>query len=358
MKLLRIYAKLPPLLGGMEKHIFNLTKEQIKNNNKVTVFYNDGKAISLNDEKICKNKLHKIKPQFIGVVIFYKLILLKLFFKKKHYDIIHIHGDWSSLIFVKFLKKLVNAKLIVLSLHDQLSPKFTHQKLLPKLLNNVDLIFSTGYDTAEELRKLSSKKVIVQPSGINKIFFQKFDKNFKNDLFTIVTVANLFPKKNIELILEIAQKLQECIFIIVGDGDHRQAIEYIINNKKISNVKLVGFKTPEEVRYYYQNSDCYLLTSFAEGTPTSALEAIACGLPIVSSNAGGLGNIVKEFKNGFVIVDFDKNKFIKKLQFLKSNLKLRQAIFINNIEVAKNYSWIKVSKNITEIMRQKLSEKN
>ena len=171
MKILRNYTKLPPLKGGMENHISHLSKIQLKNNHIIKVFFNDGESISKNDEKVCKLKLHRFRPQFIGMFIFYFLITLKLLFKKQQFDIIHIHGDWSSLLFVKILKKLTNAKIVVLSLHDQLTQKYTHQKLLPKLVQDVDLIFSTGYDTANELEKLSSKKVIVQPSGINEIFF-------------------------------------------------------------------------------------------------------------------------------------------------------------------------------------------
>jgi len=356
MKILRIYITIPPLLGGMEKHIFNLTKIQLKNNHFVKVFYNDGENISNNDKKICNVKLHKIKPQFIGMILFHSFISLKLFFKKEHFDIIHIHGDWSSLLFVRILKKLTNAKIVVLSLHDQLTPKYTHQKLLPKLVQDVDLIFSTGYDTANELEKLSGKKVIVQPSGINEIFFEEFDKIFKNDIFTIVTVANLFPKKNIELIIDIAKELKDFRFIIVGDGTHRNILEAKIQQENISNVDLVGFKTPDEVKKYYQNSDVYLLTSFAEGTPTSALEAMACGLPIVSSNAGGLGNIVKENINGFIIDTFNKNKFIEKINLLENKITLRKAIFENNVLLAQNYKWDKVASNITQIMEQKLNE--
>ena len=201
MKILRIYTKLPPLKGGMEKHIYNLTKLQIRDNHFVKVFFNDGEEISQNDEKICKLKLHRLKPQIIGFFIFYFLIVFKLLLKKQKFDIIHIHGDWSSLLFVKILKKLTNVKIVTLSLHDQLTSKYNHQKLLPKLVQDVDLIFSTGYDTANELEKLSGKKVIVQPSGINEIFFQEFEKSFESKSFTVITVANLFPKKNIEFVL-------------------------------------------------------------------------------------------------------------------------------------------------------------
>jgi glycosyltransferase involved in cell wall biosynthesis len=229
---------------------------------------------------------------------------------------------------------------------------------LPKLVQDVDLIFSTGYDTANELEKLSGKKVIVQPSGINEIFFQEFEKSFESKSFTVITVANLFPKKNIEFVLKIAQELKECRFVVVGEGTHREVLENIIQENKITNVELVGFKTPEQVREYYQKSDCYLLTSFAEGTPTSALEAMACGLPILSSNAGGLGNIVKEKENGFIIDNFDKNKYIEKINFLKNNRNLIERIFKNNRCLSQNYKWINVAENITRNIEKVLNEKN
>ena len=50
MKILRIYTKLPPLKGGMEKHIYSLTKLQIENQHFVKIFFNDGEKVSPNDE--------------------------------------------------------------------------------------------------------------------------------------------------------------------------------------------------------------------------------------------------------------------------------------------------------------------
>jgi glycosyltransferase involved in cell wall biosynthesis len=137
-----------------------------------------------------------------------------------------------------------------------------------------------------------------------------------------------------------------------------KVLEKAVEENKITNVELVGFKTPEQVREYYQKSDCYLLTSFAEGTPTSALEAMACGLPILSSNAGGLGNIVKEKENGFIIDNFDKNKYIEKINFLKNDRNLREKIFENNRCLAQNYKWNNVAENITKNMEKVLNEKN
>lgn len=357
MKILRLYYLLPPKVGGMERHIYNLSKTQNENNS-VKIIFNHGEKVNNEDVRVLPFiKLFKIRPLAIGIVLFYVAVISELLFKKQNFDIIHIHGDWSSLLFIKLMKKMTNATCIVFSIHDQLTNKYTHQTLLPKLVQDVDLIFSTGYDTATELEVLSGKKITVQPSGVNDFFYQEFKKTYGYDKFTIVTVANLFLKKNIKLVLEIAQELQEYRFIIVGDGAHRDILENIIKSKGVSNVELVGFKNTLEVREYYQKSDCYLLTSFAEGTPTSALEAMACGLPIVSSNAGGLSNIVKENENGFIINNFDKNSYIEKINFIKDNTNLRKEMFEANILLSKNYTWGNVVKNITKKMEETLHAK-
>ena len=357
MRILRLYPQLPPIKGGMEKHIYELSKYQINHNNHIVNMHNSGEEIDSNSQKVFSFfELRRIQKTTIEITVYYIFVVLKLFLKKQRFEVVHIHGDWSSLLFYKLIKKLTSAKVVVLSIHDQLSSSFTHQKLLPRLVQDIDLIFSTGYDTANELEKLSGKKAIVQPSGINEIFFEKFDKSFGNEIFTIITVANLFPKKNIELVLDIAKEMKECRFIVVGDGTHRKVLEDKIKNENILNVELLGFKSTKEVRDYYQQSDCYLLTSFAEGTPTSALESMACGLPIVSSNAGGLGNIVEEHENGFIIDDFDKARYVEKIKLLRSNVDLRKKIFEKNILLAQKYKWENVASNITSLTQRKLNE--
>ena len=358
MRILRLYYLLPPKVGGMEKHIYELSLFQKKTYQTIVIF-NYGNKIDNTDIQLFKPiKLYKIRPLFIGITIFYIGVIIKLFFTNIKFDVIHIHGDWSSLLFTKMIKKLTSAKIVVFSMHGQLKNDFTHKTILPQLVKKIDLIFSTGYETAQELERRSGEKVFVQPSGIKEVFFENFERRWDHDDFTVITVANLFPKKNIELVLEIAKELKEYKFWIIGDGNQRNKLEQTIKEQDIKNVDLLGFTTPDKVKAYYQKSDCFLLTSFAEGTPTSALEAMACGLPIVSSNAGGIDHIIQDYKNGFIIHDFDKIQYINKLQLLKSDIELRKIICKNNALLATNYKWSKVAKTITKRTKECLNGKS
>jgi len=346
MRILRLYTRLPPLPGGMENHIAQLTTEQIKLGHEVSIYFNQGSCVTSNDIQITKLPLFKIKPQFIGLLIFHFLVLIRVLMNRDKFDIVHIHGDWSSLVFSKLIKMLVRADKVIITIHDQISNKLLQQKALAVGLRFVDIIFTTGYETANQLEKLTSKKIIVQPSGVNKIFFSDLNRNFENENFTVVTVANLLPKKNIELILEIAKALKEFRFILVGDGNHRKVLENIIQRNNIDNVELVGFKSAEIVRKYYYESDCYLLTSLSEGTPTSILEAMACGLPIVSSTAGGVKSILG--KHNCVVELSNNHQFIDCLSKFSVNLKLRRDVSEKNRMQSKKYAWKNVAKNIDQ----------
>ena len=200
--------------------------------------------------------------------------------------------------------------------------------------------------------------MIVQPSGVNDLFFKEHARPVSSDSFQVVTVANLYPKKNLDLVLEIAKELKEINFKIVGEGPEQEKLHKKIIQEGIDNVRLLGFKNSAELKKIYDQSDCYLLTSLAEGTPTSALEAMACGLPIISSNAGGINQIIKEFENGFIVENYDIGDFITRIKLLKSDVQLRMKIYENNLRLSHNFSWEKVAKMITNKTIECLNDKN
>ena len=76
------------------------------------------------------------------------------------------------------IKKIIGSEKLIMSIHDELSENFLSKKALSVLLNQVDIIFATGHGLASQLKKLTSKKVIVQPSGIRNIFFEQQPRSF------------------------------------------------------------------------------------------------------------------------------------------------------------------------------------
>jgi len=344
MKILRLYTRLPPLKGGMENHIAQLSKEQTKLGHDVTIYFNKGTKVTSKDVQITKFPLYKLKPQFLGIASFHFLTLLRLIANQEKFDIVHIHGDWSSLIFAKFIKKIVGSKKLIMSIHDELSENFLPKKALSVLLKKVDVIFATGHGLASQLKKLTSKEVIVQPSGIQNIYFEQHPRSFNKKYLQVIIVANLVKKKNLDLVIDIAKDLKLLNFILVGDGPEKEYLLNRVQYEDITNVEILGYKNSSELRLLYYESDIFMLTSIKEGTPTAMLEAMACGLPIVTSGAGGVESILGS--HNYITTKNDKKHFIDCITELLKETNLMQDISNYNISIAKSYTWVNVAKQI------------
>jgi glycosyltransferase involved in cell wall biosynthesis len=328
----------------MENHIAQLSKEQTKLGHDVTIYFNKGTKVTSKDVQITKFPLYKLKPQFLGIASFHFLTLLRLIANQEKFDIVHIHGDWSSLIFAKFIKKIVGSKKLIMSIHDELSENFLPKKALSVLLKKVDVIFATGHGLASQLKKLTSKKVIVQPSGIRNIFFEQQPRSFNKKSLQVIIVANLVKKKNLDLVIDIAKDLKLLNFILVGDGPEKEYLLNRVQYEDITNVEILGYKNSSELRLLYYESDIFMLTSLKEGTPTAMLEAMACGLPIVTSGAGGVESILGS--HNYITTKNDKKHFIDCITELLKETNLMQDISNYNISIAKSYTWVNVAKQI------------
>ena len=304
------------------------------------------------DVQVTQLSIYKLKPQFLGFFLFYFLIFIKLVVNQKKFELVHIHGDWSSLVFSKLIKKVVGAETVIMTIHDQLSNKLWHKKALSNLLESVDYIFSTGFETANQLNKLTNKKVIVQSSGIQKIFLDEQARVFNKSTFQVITVANLVKKKNLGLVLDIAKDLPLVKFLVVGEGPEKNYLLDRVKNEKLSNIQILGYKNSIELYSLYYQSDLFLLTSIKEGTPTAMLEAMACGLPIVASEAGGVKRILGSHN---YIADINDNKqFINCISTLLGDTELMQSISAKNIAQSKSFSWEHVAQKIDNLILDKV----
>lgn len=349
MRILRIYNRYPPMPGGMEKHIFYLTQEQRKNHY-VKVIFNEGEAQSEFDVKIGSFPYGRIKPAFVGVFLFYFNVLFEILKKREKFDVIHIHGDWSSLVFAKVVKKITNAKVVLFSIHDKLRTKKLYNKLMSHFLKNVGHVLSTGYEAGSQIRSLmKDKEVTVQPSGVSQIFFEVPEGREMQKEIDIVTVANINPKKNIEFVVDLAKNNKEFSFVVIGFGPLYSSIKDKIQKLGLDNIKMLGAMSAVEIRGILDKSSCFLLTSFEEGTPTAILEAMVRGLPIVTSDAGGIQNIIKNNENGFVLNRFSVEDYSEKLRMILKDKDLYNNMRKNNMAVSENFGWNKVAERITKI---------
>ncbi len=163
-----------------------------------------------------------------------------------------------------------------------------------------------------DFEKFPKEKVTVVRNGIDTDRFAP-DPNHRDSVRNelglypntplVGIVAALRPEKNHSLFVEVAartiEKIRDARFLIIGDGPERASIEEVIAAEGLQKkVILLGSRsdTPRLVAAL----DVFLLTSHNEANPVSILEALACGVPVVSSNVGSIAETVVNGDTGYL----------------------------------------------------------
>lgn len=174
------------------------------------------------------------------------------------------------------------------------------------------------------------------PDQKRKLFREKYV--LKDDEIVISIIGRLVPVKNHELFLEslkiVSEKTSRKLrALIIGDGESRSAIESKASELGIKygsgekNESFLIFTSwIKEIDVALAGSDIIVLTSFNEGTPVSLIEAQAAGKPIVSTNVGGIENVVIPGTTAFLAENNDPLKFAELVLRLTENDQLRNTM--------------------------------
>lgn len=348
MKILRIYRRLPPNPGGMENHIKQLTEEQFRLGHEVQVAFQSGVPINVKDIKLFDLDF---KPRAICILFFYFRIFLKLIFMKNStkYDVIHIHGDWLDFLIGSVFTRRFSHKMCA-SIHDGLKKNRLSDFIYYRVLARYDHIFCTGKLDSNYLNSLGVKNVTWQHSGIDSIEEGKINSYKTKHLrpYDVITICSITKVKNVELTVEIASRMPHLEFLILGDGPEMKSIKKMIKARSLRNITLLGNCEKQEVYSYLKDARVYLLTSYNEGTPTSMLEALYFGVPVVVSNSNDYSLIVDKSYKGRIVNDFEPESFVCSIDDVLSSTDSAKRDKISN--ESSKITWNHVAKNITNKM--------
>lgn len=121
--------------------------------------------------------------------------------------------------------------------------------------------------------------------------------------FTIVTTGRLCDVKNHILLIEafylFHKEVRSAKLIVIGDGELKSELEKEVAQKKLTE-SVIFTGNQSDVAHFLNAASLYCCTSKVEGLPISVLEAMACGLPVISTPAGGVVDIVRDGTNGMI----------------------------------------------------------
>lgn len=176
-----------------------------------------------------------------------------------------------------------------------------------------------------------AKAWVIRPA-VDPNFFSPAPAGQRADsTFRVVTTGALIWRKGYEYALLAVRWLVDqgipVHFEIIGDGPEHQRVLYTIDDLDLRDyVQLLGRLTPEQVRDRLQQANAFLLSSLSEGISNAVLEAMACGLPVVTTDCGGMREAVTDGVEGFVVPVRDPAAMAEALRKLALNPELREAM--------------------------------
>lgn len=288
---------------------------------------------------------------------------LKKVFKEEHIDVVHIILPMSGAIVAIKAARALNIKIVAHS-HSQPENLFMDMpKIIQPTLNNLwNKYLAWTYDKAESLiypselarsllDKLSKKNQssFVVSNGINLAEFQpmeigNFHKRFNvpDDKIKLLFVGRLFPEKSVDTLIKaiphIVKENKDVHLMIVGAGHQRPKLEKLVNDLSIDkHVTFLGLISEQDKVLAYNASDIFILPSLAELEGMVILEAMACGKPIVVSDAEMSASRFFVNENGFLFKIRDHTHLAHQVLKLIKNPDLRKKMGEQSLKTIKNY---------------------
>ena len=154
---------------------------------------------------------------------------------------------------------------------------------------------------------------------------------------------NFEPLYNVACILRafqiIQQRWPDAKLILAGDGSQRRELEALSQELKLRNVQFVGRVAPSQMTALYDSADVYLNSPDIDNMPGSIIEAFACGLPVVTTDAGGIPYIVENGRSGLVVRCGDYRELAENALSLLEDRLLAQRLTAAGQHECDKYNW-------------------
>ena len=137
----------------------------------------------------------------------------------------------------------------------------------------------------------------------------------------------------------IQEKIPEASLTIAGDGSQRSSLEALAKDLKLQNTKFIGQVDPGAIADIYDAADIFLNGSEIDNQPLSILEAYSCGLPIVTTDAGGIPDIVQDGRTGMVVARGDYSGMAERAMALLNDPSLAKQLVDQGRRECLKYSW-------------------
>jgi len=353
-----IVGPLPPPFGGIATYLENLLKSELIKNKFKLFSFNTSIPERIRHSRRTRLRSYEAWKE-VGIISFLKTVTYVIFsffrftvvLLNRQISIVHIHTGsfwefWKNsgfLVIAKILKRKV-----IFHIHGAIEKFYLYEArifgrfLIRKVLNLSDKIVVLSDGLKRFVSTLTNTPVISVYNGIdiepfNQIVRREGSAGEKK--LIILSLAPLSKDKGVDdtilAIPRVANQINNVHFIFAGRGEIEKYRDLVRENGVEEFCSFLGVITEDEKRELFKKATIFLLPSYAEGQPIAILEAMAAGLPVISTAVGSIPEVIKDGENGFLIEPGDYRELAEKIILLVADGKFRERIGKKNYEIVR-----------------------
>ena len=218
-------------------------------------------------------------------------------------------------------------------------------------------------DAMVRLYGADARRISLVPCGVDLSLFRPLDQQEVRERLGLngekvfLYVGRLEPLKGMELLLHTAAQMETCddvrVLVVGGDANGGQEVDRLKKIAKELNVEdvfdFVGRVDQEDLPLYYNAADVCVVPSYYESFGLAALEAMACGTPVVAARVGGLSTIVQHGRTGFLKSWRCPEAFANSLEMIISSDRLKHSMGLAARRRAEGMGWDQVAGDIRSL---------
>ena len=237
-----------------------------------------------------------------------------------------------------------------------------HPKIIEKELReyeSADFIMVPSSFAKETFikRKIKAQKILQLPYGVDLLEFYP-EKKIDNK-FIVIFCGSISIRKGSHYLIQAFQDLNLKNAELWLVGEVQFCIKQILKNILFSSdIKFINPVRQKELRWFYNQSNVFVLPSLEEGMATVLLQAMACSLPIICSKNSGGEDLISSGEGGFILKTISIQEIKKSILYIYENSKVAKTMGEKNLKkIKKKYTWDNYGNNIISIYKKIISEK-